>query len=103
MTAVRGEPNTGTSNGVRRFILFVADGEPNSQRAQRNLESLLTDVEDECEVRVSDVFKEFELAAAHNVLVTPCLVMLQPEPVAIVVGTMEDTDRVRSALRLLER
>lgn len=91
-----------TAEPTRRFILFIAEGEPNSIVAQRNLEAILSELDGPHDLQISDVFTEFELAATHNILVTPCLLMLQPEPAVMVVGTLKDKDRVRNGLRFPE-
>lgn len=89
-----------SENHKRRFILFIAEGEPNSLQAERNLHDILAERDCDYDLQISDVFKEFELAAQYNVLVIPCLVMVHPEPAATIIGTMKDTEKVCRALRL---
>lgn len=87
---------------VHRLILFVAGDQPNSARARANLEDLCATCLDEghCEVRIVDVLTDYQTALEHQILVTPCLMKLEPQPKALVAGTLHDIDAVRTALRL---
>ena len=51
-------------------------------------------------MRVVDVLQDFTLAAQHNILVTPTLVVLAPPPPVVIIGNLSDRVRVRSALHL---
>ncbi len=85
----------------RRLMLFVAGNEPNSAAALANLHRL-RDVVPECEIdfEVVDVLKQHTLALERRILVTPCLVLVDPQPEVMIVGSLTDLDRVRLALRL---
>jgi hypothetical protein len=84
-----------------RLLLFVAGDEPNSRLAKENLAQLRDSIpEDRCAVEIIDVLEDYRPALEHNVLVTPCLLLLGPAPVVRIVGTLNDTRRVRAALRL---
>jgi circadian clock protein KaiB len=86
---------------THHFILFVAGEEPNSMLAHQNLEALCrAELDDRYELQVVNVFEDHRLALKHRVLVTPCLVMLEPPPPVMVAGTLQDIERVRNALRL---
>ena len=86
---------------VRSMLLFVAGGEANSVVALMNFRKLCDDTSD-CEMRceVIDVLDNYHKALEHRVLVTPCLVLLEPEPRAMIVGTLKNLASVRFALRL---
>jgi circadian clock protein KaiB len=86
---------------VRRVILFIAGKEANSALAVANLDKLCV-VADGCEIHaeVVDVLEQYKRALDHGVLVTPCLILVDPPPRAIVVGTLKDLHKVRTALRL---
>jgi hypothetical protein len=66
---------------IRRLILFVAGRGPNSIAAQENLRRIC-DGETDCvwELRVVDVLDDYQAALDHGVLVTPCLVLLDRDP-----------------------
>ena len=84
-----------------RLRLYVAGTGPNSVRARRNLEALMT----RCGIPadaldVVDCLREPRRALADGVLVTPTLVRVAPGPRQVVVGCLTDTQRVVSALGL---
>lgn len=94
-------PVSNETTETRQLILFLAEGEPNSMAARRNLEKLLASTRD-CHVDVQyvDVLEEYEFALQHRVLVTPTLLMIDPPPRVMIVGTLSDTEAVITALRL---
>ncbi len=95
--------NSGASEArrIRRLMLFVADGEANSLAARKNLQKIC-DAEPNChfELQVVNVFDDYQTALKHRVLVTPCLILLEPLPRVMVAGTLNDVDKIRIALRL---
>jgi circadian clock protein KaiB len=85
---------------ARRWLLFVAGGEPNSTRARENLEALQRAAGPGCAVEVVDVLEDFQRALEHDVLVTPSLIQLEPAPRVTVLGALSDARRVAAALGL---
>jgi circadian clock protein KaiB len=86
---------------VRSMLLFVAGGEANSLVALMNFRKLCADTPDyEMRCDVIDVLDNYQKALEYRVLVTPCLVLLDPAPRIMIVGTLKDSASVRSALRL---
>jgi circadian clock protein KaiB len=84
-----------------RFMLFVAGEERNSRLARENLVRLCeSDLQGRCDVEIVDVLEDFETAAKHQVLLTPCLLWIDPPPGAMIIGNLMDLERVRSALHL---
>lgn len=84
-----------------RLLLFVAGDEPNSRLAKENLARLRESLpEDRCPLEVIDVLEDFRPAVEHKVLITPCLLLLGPSPPVRVVGSLSDTQRLRTALGL---
>ncbi len=92
---------TAKGRTVHRMILFIADGEPNSLAARENLKQILA-AETNCEIELQlvNVFEDFQTALEHGVLVTPCLLQMEPPPRVVIAGTLKDAERVRSVLRL---
>ena len=84
----------------RRWLLFVAGGEPNSTRARENLEALQRAAGPGCAIEVVDVLEDFQRALEHEVLVTPSLLQLEPGPPVTVLGCLSDAERVAAALSL---
>jgi len=84
-----------------RMILFVAGDERNSRLARENLARLCeSDLQGRCEVEIVDVLVNFAAAIEHQVLLTPCLLWVEPPPGAMIIGNLSDLKRVRSALHL---
>lgn len=89
---------------VFRLTLFFAGDELNSRAARENLEKLCQgDLEGRCEIEYVDVLEDFEEALKHNVLVTPTLLVREPQPEVTIIGNLSDESRVRKALGLGER
>jgi hypothetical protein len=86
---------------VRVGRLFVAGSQRNSIAARENLQRLRESAP-EChlQVEVVDVLANYREALELGVLVTPCLVMLEPAPRVMIVGTLSDLGRVREAICL---
>lgn len=97
----RCESDTAAQRGgcVRRLMLFVAGQEPNSRAARENLRKIFA-AEPGCasEVQVVNVFEDHRAALEYGVLVTPCLLVLGVEPRVMIVGTLQETQKVRGAL-----
>jgi hypothetical protein len=52
---------------------------------------------------VVDVLDDYQAALDHGVLVTPCLVLLDRDPLVTIVGTLKDDAAVREAMRACSR
>lgn len=86
---------------VYRLLLFIADGEPNSTLARVNLERIQAAAPFyRLDTEVINVFDNYEAAIEHGVIVTPCLIMLDPPPRVLLAGTLHDHEKVRAALRM---
>jgi circadian clock protein KaiB len=95
------EPNVHKQRVTYRLILFMAGEEPNSIEARRNLETFCNaQLADRYELQVVNVFEDYSMALKYRVLVTPCLVMLEPLPSVMLAGTLQSNEKVRAALRL---
>jgi len=91
--------------GCERYFLrlFVAGDESKSVIAKENLEKLCEDhLEGRYELEIVNVLEDFSAALENNVLVTPTLILVEPSPPITIVGTLNNTDSVLSALRLGE-
>ncbi len=84
-----------------RLILFVAGSEYNSRTARKNLRRLCeTDFDGRCEVEVVDVLEEVEKAIDYQILLTPVLLATKDGEEVMVVGNLNDRERVRTLLGL---
>ena len=99
MTTVQEQGRTKPCEKEYRLILFVAGDEPNSRAARENLSALCeNELQGRCETEVVDVFEDFAVAAEHKILVTPTLLVLAPKPGLVVIGNLNDLDKVKAAL-----
>jgi circadian clock protein KaiB len=81
--------------------LYVAGRGPNSLRALSNLRAICgRHLGDEYELEVIDVVSEPGRVVSGEVLVTPTLLRLKPEPVQTILGDLSDEVMVVSALGL---
>jgi circadian clock protein KaiB len=93
--------NSSDATSVRRLLLFVAENEPNSVLARTNLAAICQDSgRCRCDLTIVDVYQDYQTALEHNILITPCLLLLEPTPSARIVGTLSDTKQVCAILRL---
>lgn len=94
-------PGGNGKHPMRHVKLFVAGDEPNSVAALQNFRHLReTACDCEIEYEVVDVLQHYREALEYKVLVTPCLVLIDPSPPVMIVGTLKETTKVRAALRL---
>lgn len=97
-------PDHDFSNSERpkfRFLLFIADGEPNSVAAKENLRSFCAEeLGVDHEVEVVNVLDDAQPALDHGIVLTPALLVVEPPPRVIVAGSLSDRDKIRFALRL---
>jgi circadian clock protein KaiB len=81
--------------------LFVAGEEPNSVIAKASLDEICsTYLKHDCRVEIIDVLEDFQPALEERVLITPALVIVEPQPRAVVFGNLTDTKKVLSALKV---
>ncbi|MCE9592171.1 MAG: circadian clock KaiB family protein [Planctomycetes bacterium] len=87
--------------GHYAFRLFLAGNGPNSHKALSNLRSLCREhLNGHCTIETIDVIRNFEAAARDNILITPALIMVTPGPRVVVLGNLNDREKVLLALRL---
>ena len=103
MTPDKGLPTKETTGGVPlyRLRLFVAGDEPNSLKAKSVLSRLCDrHLKDRCEIRLVDVFDDYQAAIDSGVSVVPALIVEAPPPARVIVGSLCDEDKVLAALGL---
>lgn len=101
MSRVSSDLETAEAQVAFRLILFVAGSEPNSAQARKNLERICAEhLQGRCEIDIVDVLTDYRTALKYNILVTPCLLKTEPQPRALVAGTLQEVDKVRTALQL---
>ena len=90
-----------SSREPRKLILFVVGDEPNSRIARLNLDKLSRVSDTAFEYEIIDVLEDYRAALKHEVMATPALV--QVSPANTVLGNLNDTARVLSALGMQQR
>ncbi len=81
--------------------LYVSGDEQNSRLARVNLKDICEEyLKDSYRIQEIDVLLDFVSALNDRVFVTPTLVLIEPEPKAIVIGNLNDKRKVVSTLRL---
>ena len=87
---------------VPQLILFVVGNEPNSLRARQNMKHLYEKLDGLVTYEVIDVLEDFQTALKYNILATPALVRVHPEPQLTILGNMSDTERILALLNYKE-
>lgn len=83
------------------FILFVINDGANSERARENLERLCKEwIPRRHEIKVVDVVEQFEVALDYNILLTPAVVVKDPEPRITIHGDLSNASKFVDALNL---
>jgi circadian clock protein KaiB len=83
------------------FILFVAGNEPNSMMARKNLKELCEqELKGRFNITIVDVMEDFDSAAAHNILLTPTLLIQNAISDIMVIGNLNNREKIRAALQL---
>lgn len=83
------------------FRLYLAGDAPNSAQAQANLTELCeTYLPERYQIELVDVLKSPMLALQDNVLMTPTLLKLAPEPLQRIVGALSQMQTVLDTLGL---
>lgn len=81
----------------------MAGEEPNSRKARETLSRLCeTKLKGWATLEVVDILEDFEAAIENNVLVAPTLIISAPEPIATIIGSLQDVNKVLEALGLPE-
>lgn len=93
---------SGSNSGAKYSMrLFIAGDEPNSVIAQRNIRDICSEhLEGNFKLDVIDVFEDYTAAIEENILVSPALVIDQPQK-AKIFGNLQNKERVLSALELI--
>jgi circadian clock protein KaiB len=82
--------------------LYITGDAPNSVRARSNLAAITNErlAGREHTIEEIDVLKDPRRALADNILVTPTLVRLKPDPERRIVGNLSEREKVVAALGL---
>lgn len=102
MTRSAGKKEQSTSD-VYQLRLYFAAGSPHSVHAIHNLQQICRKhLGSAYQLELIDVLREPARALRDEVLVTPTLVVVSPEPGAILIGDLSPTTAVLDALGLIQ-
>ena len=83
-----------------RFILFVAGQEPNSVLAGQNLRRLCQEnLPGRHAIEIIDVFQNMDIALKNNIIITPTLIKVEPDPSVTIFGNLSDSKKLMHVLR----
>jgi circadian clock protein KaiB len=81
--------------------LYVADRESTAVRAMANLEAMCREfLPDGCKLEIIDILREPQRGLYDNIMVTPTLIKLAPQPVRRIFGDLSNRGRLLDALGL---
>jgi circadian clock protein KaiB len=81
--------------------LFVTGTTSRSQRAIANMQKICQErLAGHYELQVIDVYKDPEATRALQIVATPTLVKILPEPLRRIIGDLSDRDRVLAGLNI---
>lgn len=84
-----------------KLRLFITGSTPRSTRAIENLRRICTEnLEGRYELEVIDVYQNPEATRELQIIATPTLVKVLPEPLLRIIGDLSDKERVLAGLDL---
>ena len=84
-----------------RLRLFISGSTPRSTRALENLRHICVDYLDHrYQLEVIDVYQHPEATREFQIVATPTLVKILPEPLRRIIGDLSDRERVLAGLDL---
>lgn len=90
-----------TSPDHYKLRLFITGSTPRSTRAISNLRTICEqNLKGQYELEVIDVYQNPEATKELQIVATPTLVKMLPEPLRRVIGDLSDKDRVLAGLNL---
>lgn len=82
-----------------KLQLYVSGMSPKSLEAIRNIKQLCDEyLKDAHELEIIDIYKNPELASEHKIVFSPSLIKQLPLPKKVLIGTLEDSEKVIKAL-----
>jgi circadian clock protein KaiB len=91
----------GDSDGRYKLRLFVTGSTPRSARAIENMRKICDDnLHGRYDLEVVDVYENPEATRELQIIATPTLVKILPEPLRRIIGDLSDGERVLAGLNL---
>ena len=84
-----------------KLRLFITGSTPRSTRALENMRRICDETLDgRYELQVIDVYQDPEATREYQIIATPTLVKVLPEPLRRIIGDLSDRERVLAGLDL---
>jgi circadian clock protein KaiB len=91
----------GSPNGHYKLRLFVTGSTPRSARAIANMRKICEEnLSGQYDLEVVDVYENPEATRELQVIATPTLVKILPEPLRRIIGDLSDKEKVLAGLNL---
>lgn len=88
---------------IYRMLLFVAGNEPNSLKAKEIVFHICRKyLHGHYEIKVVDVYEDYQSAINHQVVIVPTLIIESPPPLKIVAGSINDEKKLLLALGITD-
>jgi circadian clock protein KaiB len=88
--------------GYYKLRLFITGSTPRSARAIENMRRICEEnLQGRYDLEVIDVYQDPEATKELQVVATPTLVKILPEPLRRIIGDLSDTERVFAGLDLV--
>ena len=94
--------NTPPAHGPRyKLRLFITGSTPRSTAAIQNMRQICAErLEGDYELEVIDVYQHPDATRDYQIVATPTLVKVLPEPLRKIIGDLSDRERVLAGLNL---
>ena len=97
-------PEDPPPEGQYKLRLFITGSTPRSTRAIENMRRICKEnLEGRYDLEVVDVYQNPEATKELQIIATPTLVKILPEPLRRIIGDLSDRERVLAGLNLAPR
>jgi circadian clock protein KaiB len=89
----------------RKYILrlYVSGITPKSQKAIKNLKSIIGEYQGDFELEIIDIYQNPELAIDSQIIAAPTLIKELPIPIRKFIGDMSDKEKIVLGLELKKK
>ena len=81
--------------------LYVSEDSEKTDKATLLLKQICYDhLAGQCEIEIIDIKENPKMAVKDNIIATPCLIKLQPEPAKRIIGNLSDKKKILKGLEI---
>jgi len=96
-----GKSETSTESTRYKLRLFITGSTPRSTHAIENMQKICKEnLEGQYDLEIIDVYENPEATRDLQIIATPTLVKILPEPLRRIIGDLSDKERVLAGLNL---